>query len=184
MHSGDNSKNLTKESKGVPFYEAKTTRDQRIVYSIEIAPDEDKKEDRQIIKIWGIMTHTEVARRNWGLISRETLSRGPEYLRRCNARDKQIQRGHQKLNMPESWPWKTTRRDVEVTASKPTDIVDRSEAEFLELHAALSSVSHRPSRPGGLDLTPSPSLVCADSRSLCRAPKHCLRRSRRVRITK
>ena len=31
----------------MPFFEAKTTRDQRIVWTIEIAPDEDKKEDRQ-----------------------------------------------------------------------------------------------------------------------------------------
>ncbi|KAL7413579.1 hypothetical protein BDY24DRAFT_58944 [Mrakia frigida] len=140
--SGDNAKPLT-NSKGVPIFEAKTTRDQRVVWSVDIMPDDDKKVDRQVIKVWGIHTHAEINNKIWSSISLESLSRGKEYCRRCDYRKAPRVKGAG-LNLPESWAWDASAVDEEV--EKPN--FQHSDEDFLELHKYLALEKFTPCTKG------------------------------------
>ncbi|VDB92205.1 unnamed protein product [Peniophora sp. CBMAI 1063] len=59
---GDNQKKLVghKKNQLVPLYEAKITRDTRLVYQIHVVPDEDQLHERQVIRVWAIYSHRQL----------------------------------------------------------------------------------------------------------------------------
>ncbi|KAF9524672.1 hypothetical protein CPB83DRAFT_909779 [Crepidotus variabilis] len=86
--SDDNQKRLTGVDTEVPIYEAKMTRDSRLVYHIDCVPEYDTEIERQVIKIFGIYTHAQIDKRLWDSISVQLGKKGSEYKRRCKQRDR------------------------------------------------------------------------------------------------
>ncbi|CAE7234107.1 unnamed protein product [Rhizoctonia solani] len=85
--SNDNQKRLEGLKAEVPIYEAKVSRDLRIVYQIDIDTDVKRQSAKQIIKIYGIYTHAQMDKRLWSLVSYYHASRrGKEYHDQCTAR--------------------------------------------------------------------------------------------------
>ncbi|KEP48489.1 putative P-loop nucleoside triphosphate hydrolase, partial [Rhizoctonia solani 123E] len=86
--SNDNQKRLKGLKAEVPIYEAKVSRDLRIVYQIDIDTDVKRQSVRQIIKIYGVYTHAQMDNRLWSLVSRyHALRHGKEYRDQCSARE-------------------------------------------------------------------------------------------------
>ncbi|KDN37507.1 hypothetical protein RSAG8_10106, partial [Rhizoctonia solani AG-8 WAC10335] len=86
--SNDNQKRLEGLKAEVPIYEAKVSRDLRIVYQIDIDTDVKRQSSRQIIKIYGVYTHAQMDNRLWSLVSHYHASRrGKEYRDQCSARE-------------------------------------------------------------------------------------------------
>lgn len=85
--SDDDHKQLNGPDAGIPIYEAKMTRDLRIVYQIDCVPDQDGKSERQVIKVYGIYTHAELGR-IWDALGSHLARKGREYRRRCIFRNR------------------------------------------------------------------------------------------------
>ncbi|CUA68004.1 hypothetical protein RSOLAG22IIIB_07686 [Rhizoctonia solani] len=86
--SDSNQKRLVGMNTEVPIYEAKVSRDLRIVYQIDLDTDVEAKVDKQIIKLYGIYTHAQMDNRLWSLVSNyHSTRRGKEYRRRCSFRE-------------------------------------------------------------------------------------------------
>lgn len=51
------------KSNTIPIFEAKVTRDLRIVWSVDIGQDPDGSAIRQIIRLWGVETHASIDHR-------------------------------------------------------------------------------------------------------------------------
>ena len=67
-----------------PVYEAKCSRDLRIIYQIDLYTDAATQIQTQILKIWGINTHAQIDARLWSAVSRgQTENRSAEYRKRC-----------------------------------------------------------------------------------------------------
>lgn len=84
--SDDNHKRLSGSSTEVPIFEAKMTRDSRIVYQIDVISDYGYKDEHQVIRIFGIYTHAQMDHRLWKSISLQLGRKGKEYIRRCEIR--------------------------------------------------------------------------------------------------
>lgn len=85
--SDDNHKRLNgSPSNGVPVYEAKMTRDTRLVYQIDCMQDYDSESQVQVIKIFGVYTHAKLDKRLWDSMSIQLASKGDEYIKRCRVR--------------------------------------------------------------------------------------------------
>ncbi|KAI0757657.1 hypothetical protein C8Q80DRAFT_1092486 [Daedaleopsis nitida] len=78
----DNHKMLSGGKIDVPIYEAKMTRDSRLVYHIHCDLDFESKVERQVIRVFGIYTHAQIDQRFWDAMSRQLGSKGPEYRKR------------------------------------------------------------------------------------------------------
>jgi len=100
--SADNQKKLN-GSLDIPIYEAKMTRDLRLVYQIDCAPEYDTDGEIQIIKIYGIYTHAQLDRRFWDSVSHQLARYGQEYSDRCNKRKRSRQAGQETV-LPCSFP--------------------------------------------------------------------------------
>lgn len=87
--SADNQKRLNGPSTGVPIFEAKMTRDLRLVYQIDCAPDNDGDGEIQVIKIYGLYTHAQLDGRFWNSVSHQLTRHGKAYNERCNQRNRQ-----------------------------------------------------------------------------------------------
>ncbi|KAJ7139425.1 hypothetical protein C8R44DRAFT_764441 [Mycena epipterygia] len=82
--SPDNQKRLNDKQVEVPIYEAKMTRDLRLVYQIDCVPAYDASSERQAIKIFGVYTHAQIGRVSfWDSMGRELGKKGKEYKDRC-----------------------------------------------------------------------------------------------------
>ncbi|KAJ6573853.1 hypothetical protein DFH09DRAFT_1311930 [Mycena vulgaris] len=82
--SPDNHKRLNGHQVEIPIYEAKMTGDLRLVYQIDCVPAYDAESERQAIKIFGVYTHTQIARVSfWDTMGRELGKKGKEYKDRC-----------------------------------------------------------------------------------------------------
>ena len=67
----------------IPIYEAKSTRDLRIVYQVALHTDAEASLERQVLRIWGILTHAQIDGRLWSAVSQELGNgRSAEYRRR------------------------------------------------------------------------------------------------------
>ncbi|TFK22056.1 hypothetical protein FA15DRAFT_706710 [Coprinopsis marcescibilis] len=89
--SDDNQKRLNSGGESVPVYEAKMTKDLRLVYQIDCVSEYNAEigtRDRQVIKVFGIYTHTQLNRLWESLGYQLAGSRGREYLNRCKFRQK------------------------------------------------------------------------------------------------
>jgi hypothetical protein len=61
-----------KGTSDIPIYEAKCSRDIRIVYQIDLYNNTEQKIQKQILKIWGIVSHAEMDNnRLWTAIANE-----------------------------------------------------------------------------------------------------------------
>ncbi|CAE6419472.1 unnamed protein product, partial [Rhizoctonia solani] len=94
--SDDNQKRLLGLDTEVPIYEAKVSRDLRIVYQIDLDTDVDAKvrpvlayatiysyNPDIVIKLYGVYTHAQLDNRLWALVSHYHINRrGKEYRRR------------------------------------------------------------------------------------------------------
>lgn len=68
---------------GIPIYEAKSTRDLRIVYQVALHTDAEAFLERQVLRIWGILTHAQIDGRLWSAVSQELGNgKSAEYRRR------------------------------------------------------------------------------------------------------
>ncbi|KAG1718561.1 hypothetical protein EDB19DRAFT_1837892 [Suillus lakei] len=103
--STDNHKRLNGPDAGIPVFEAKLTKDLRLVveviprhseqeityfllqYQIDCVPDQDGESERQVIKVYGIYRHSELGR-IWNALGNHLARRGAEYHRRCIFRTK------------------------------------------------------------------------------------------------
>ncbi|CAE7089127.1 unnamed protein product [Rhizoctonia solani] len=137
--SDDNQKRLLGLDTQVPIYEAKVSRDLRIVYQIDLDTDVDAKVDKQIIKLYGVYTHAQLDNRLWALISHYHLNRrGKEYRRRCLHRETPRARG-QNVTLPAHFKHE---EDIEAPVEPPptnsAPLKDMTEKDFLDLHSLIA----------------------------------------------
>ncbi|KAG8744274.1 hypothetical protein FRC10_010437 [Ceratobasidium sp. 414] len=123
----------------VPIYEAKVSRDLRIVYQIDLDTDVDTKVDKQIIKLYGVYTHAQLDNRLWSLVSHYHINRrGKEYRRRCLFRATHRAPG-QNVTLPAQFPHD---EDLEVPVELPSKEAPKLEGmtdkDFLELHSLIA----------------------------------------------
>ncbi|KAI9566690.1 hypothetical protein HD554DRAFT_2315329 [Boletus coccyginus] len=127
--SKENQKRLNSpSSSAIPIFEAKVQQDLRLVYQVDVAPDHDGEVDRQVIKIYGIYTHTE-PNRNWDAVGQQLAGKGEEYLRRCIVRTP-VHAGSD-IYLPACFPQESLQDDAEPTLPVLTD------GEMEELHSLL-----------------------------------------------
>ncbi|KAG1841504.1 hypothetical protein F4604DRAFT_1598121 [Suillus subluteus] len=109
--SADNHKRLNGPDAGIPVFEAKMTKDLRLVYQIDCVPDRDGE---VFIKVYGIYGHSELGR-IWNALGNHLARRGAEYRRRCMFRTKPADN----VILPASFP--PTEPEPEIPAS-PLDL--------------------------------------------------------------
>ncbi|KAK0478174.1 hypothetical protein IW261DRAFT_1482258 [Armillaria novae-zelandiae] len=85
--SDDNQKRLSGSGTEVPVFEAKMTRDLRLIYQIDVIPCDESVP----VKIFGIHTHAQIDNRLWSSISSQLRKRGREYRKRCAVRKRSDQ---------------------------------------------------------------------------------------------
>ncbi|KAH9017016.1 P-loop containing nucleoside triphosphate hydrolase protein [Lactarius pseudohatsudake] len=88
--SDDNHKRLTGTSISVPIYEAKMTRDSRLVYQVDCVPDFNSQVECQAIKVFGVYTHAQLDKRLWDSMGHQLSRKGKEYQRRATPDAKMI----------------------------------------------------------------------------------------------
>ncbi|KAL1686635.1 P-loop containing nucleoside triphosphate hydrolase protein, partial [Schizophyllum commune] len=85
--SNDNQKRLTQTGARVPIYEAKLTRDSRLVYQVDCVADAKVMDfSCPLIRLYGVYTHAQMddrLRSIFDAIGVEVGRRGKEYQRRC-----------------------------------------------------------------------------------------------------
>ncbi|KDR84732.1 hypothetical protein GALMADRAFT_260438 [Galerina marginata CBS 339.88] len=86
--SDDNQKRLNRPNTEIPIYEAKMTRDSRLVYQIDCVPEYSADVERQVIKIFGVYTHAQIDKRLWDSVGYQLARKGKEYRRRCLFRNR------------------------------------------------------------------------------------------------
>ncbi|KAI0042885.1 hypothetical protein FA95DRAFT_1609833 [Auriscalpium vulgare] len=128
--SDDNQKRLTGPGTVVPVFEAKMTRDSRLVYQIDCIPEFDSHVERQVIKVFGIYTHTQMDQRLWDSISRQLSSKGREYQKRCTFRCKPYNK-QDNVIPPASFP------QVEMPAGEAEEESNQIRDDRGELHDLL-----------------------------------------------
>ncbi|KAH9005752.1 hypothetical protein EDB86DRAFT_2795497 [Lactarius hatsudake] len=105
--SDDNHKRLTGTNISVPIYEAKMTRDSRLVYQVDCVPDFTSQVKHKArlwsIKVFGIYTHAQLDKRLWDSMGHQLSRKGKEYQKRCTFRAEPIHRGD-KVVPPASFP--------------------------------------------------------------------------------
>ncbi|KAG1799293.1 uncharacterized protein HD556DRAFT_1287696 [Suillus plorans] len=84
--SDDNHKRLNGPDAGIPIYDAKMTKDLRLVYQIDCVPDQDGK---VLIKVYGIYTHAQLGK-VWDALGNHLARKGREYRRRCIFRNRPV----------------------------------------------------------------------------------------------
>ncbi|KZV75794.1 hypothetical protein PENSPDRAFT_36554 [Peniophora sp. CONT] len=115
---GDNQKKLAggKKNQLIPLYEAKMTRDSRLVYQIHVVPDNDQLHERQVIRVWAIYNHRQLDKsRMWSVVDHQEqmnerlwgprygrMARRREYQQRCAARTSA--QGTSQMVIPTVWP--------------------------------------------------------------------------------
>ncbi|KAF8439470.1 hypothetical protein L210DRAFT_3480852 [Boletus edulis BED1] len=124
--SDENQKRLNGSSE-VPIFEAKMQRDLRLVYQVDVVPDHDGKVERQVIKIYGIYTHTQL-NRIWDAMGHHLAGKGKEYRRRCIFRNPPA---HPDVYFPACFPPEELQN-----ATKPVPLV-LSDEDMGELHSLL-----------------------------------------------
>ncbi|KII86508.1 hypothetical protein PLICRDRAFT_44106 [Plicaturopsis crispa FD-325 SS-3] len=101
--SDDNQKRLNGPNTEIPIYEAKMTRDLRLVYQVDCVPEYDSDVERQVIRIFGIYTHAQFDKRLWDSVGYQLGRKGKEYRRRCIYRKRPLHAGDNVFE-PETWP--------------------------------------------------------------------------------
>ncbi|KAI0079047.1 hypothetical protein K474DRAFT_723989 [Panus rudis PR-1116 ss-1] len=84
--SDDNQKRLTGSDNDIPIYEAKMTRDTRLVYQVDCVKEFESDVEWQVLRVFGIYTHAQLERRFWEAVGAQLAGKGKEYRKRCNFR--------------------------------------------------------------------------------------------------
>ncbi|TDL28963.1 hypothetical protein BD410DRAFT_818373 [Rickenella mellea] len=129
--SDDNHKRLTGSDKDIPIYEAKMTRDTRLVYQIDCIAEFNSETETQILRIFGIYTHAQLDHRFWESMGRQLAAKGAEYRKRCTYKNRPIVPGDN-VYLPASWP-----DPLPVDVTKQVNDPFLRPADLEELHALL-----------------------------------------------
>ncbi|KAH8984683.1 hypothetical protein EDB92DRAFT_2117026 [Lactarius akahatsu] len=130
--SDDNHKRLTGTNISVPIYEAKMTRDSRLVYQVDCVLDFTSQVEFQAIKVFGIYTHAQLDKRLWDSMGHQLSRKGKEYQKRCTFRAEPIHKGD-KVVPPASFPAAPPPDQRMIPDELPTV----SDEVLGELHALL-----------------------------------------------
>ncbi|PBK79871.1 hypothetical protein ARMGADRAFT_1021286 [Armillaria gallica] len=125
----DNQKRLCGSATEVPVFSAKISRSLRLVYQIDIIPDDDK--ETQAVKVFGIYTHAQIDNRLWSSVSSQLRKKGKEYQRRCAVRGHADQ-APKDIFTPTFFP-----SLPEVSPSETEDIPDLRPDEKAQNHSRL-----------------------------------------------
>ncbi|KAF8491287.1 hypothetical protein JB92DRAFT_2753228 [Gautieria morchelliformis] len=128
--SDSNQKLLIGNDNDVPIYEAKLSRDLRIIYQIDIAPEDGTRNDIQVIRLWGIHTHAQMDRRLWKSICQHHTRIGREYRRRCLFRATPKHPGSNVI-YPYSWSSAVQKIPVEPAAATPMSTNEQLEVKYV-----------------------------------------------------
>ncbi|KAG8982213.1 hypothetical protein FRB93_008309 [Tulasnella sp. JGI-2019a] len=139
--SDSNQKHLAGNVGEVPIYEAKLTRNLRLVYQVDCgtyfytsANGTESSYEQQQLVIYGVFTDAKLDQRFWALLASQSPRRGPEYRRRCIYR--QVPRSRsQGLNVipPAVFPPLEEEDHTELIPGGAYQ-----EADYLELHAIIA----------------------------------------------
>ncbi|KAF8594569.1 hypothetical protein BDV93DRAFT_549191 [Ceratobasidium sp. AG-I] len=139
--SDSNQKRLLGLETEVPIYEAKVSRDLRIVYQIDLDTDLEAKVDKQniVIKLYGVYTHAQLDNRLWASVSQFYINRrGKEYRRRCLYRTTHRAPG-QNVTAPAEFPHEEDLElPLEITPAITQSVEGMTEKDFLDLHSLIA----------------------------------------------
>ncbi|KAM5542265.1 hypothetical protein V8D89_004138, partial [Ganoderma adspersum] len=133
----DNHKKLTGGDVDVPIYEAKMTKNTRLVYQIHCDVDFEDSVRFEFIRIFGVYTHAEIDQRFWDAMSRHLNGRGPEYRKRCIFRNKESHQRGQSIVLPGDFPVRSDS-EQEVETSPSTVPTGLSKEDMESLHSLLT----------------------------------------------
>ncbi|GLB36677.1 putative uvrD-like helicase C-terminal domain [Lyophyllum shimeji] len=128
--SDDNQKRLSGPNTDVPIFEAKMTRDLRLVYQVDSISDYESNGERQALRVFGIYTHAQMDNRLWDSIGRQLGKKGKEYRRRCMHRERPVHSGDN-VFMPASFP------PLEAEAPTNPVAIDLPPDDLEQIHALL-----------------------------------------------
>ncbi|PCH33046.1 hypothetical protein WOLCODRAFT_62498 [Wolfiporia cocos MD-104 SS10] len=134
--SDDNQKALTGTETEIPIYEAKMTRDSRLIYQIDCVPEFESDVERQVIRIFGIYTHAQLDRRFWDGVGHHLGRKGKEYKKRCTFRSRPSKSGeYANVILPASFP---SPEEVPAPAEPPvSQLPDLHRDDLEKLHEVL-----------------------------------------------
>ncbi|KAL1940597.1 hypothetical protein VTO73DRAFT_8032 [Trametes versicolor] len=137
--SDDNHKRLTGLNVGVPVYEAKMSRDLRLVYQIQWTPVFESDVGKQAIRIFGIYTHAQLDARFWRAVSRSAANQEAEYKKRCTQRDRATYRRGDNVVQPLVFSDSgTSEQEMQKSPQDLNDIAkDLSKADIEELRSLI-----------------------------------------------
>ncbi|KAI9510704.1 hypothetical protein F5148DRAFT_976352 [Russula earlei] len=141
--SDDNQKRLTGPNIPIPVFEAKMTRDSRLVYQVDCIQDFGCQVRTFFIKVFGIYTHAQLGKRLWDSMGYQLSRKGKEYQRRCTFRANPVHKGD-KVIPPASFPaacpadLKTIPDEVPIASDKVLE--ELHEILVLEKFVAFSQV--------------------------------------------
>ncbi|KAF8222237.1 hypothetical protein L208DRAFT_1381918 [Tricholoma matsutake] len=134
--SDDNHKRLNGQDTEIPIYEAKMTRDTRLIYQVDCIPEYDVERrlgvqvERQVIKIFGIYTHAQIDKRLWDSMGRQLGRKGKEYRDRCTFRNRPHHAGDNVI-MPAIFP------PQEKTTNVTSIVPELPKEDLEEIHSLL-----------------------------------------------
>ncbi|KAI0369977.1 hypothetical protein BV20DRAFT_330785 [Pilatotrama ljubarskyi] len=161
--SNDNHKMLTGPNLGIPVYEAKMSRDLRLVPSHKVpyslrsrlrrrcrASRNVKSLDRfhiaiiltrlcrprTVIRIFGIYTHAQLDGRFWDAVSRMLECQGNEYKKRCVFRNRPTHRRGDNVVLPARFPMLTSHEQVAASASA-SSLFELSKEQSEEMRSLI-----------------------------------------------
>ncbi|KNZ80017.1 TPR and ankyrin repeat-containing protein 1 [Termitomyces sp. J132] len=123
--SDNNQKRLNGPKTDVPIFEAKMTRDTRLVYQVDSVSDYDSQVERQVLRIFGIYTHAQLDNRLWESIGRQLGSKGKEYRRRCIYRERATGTSDSVFRPASFPPLETEATEIMAGMSLPPDDLEQ-----------------------------------------------------------
>ncbi|KAF9033219.1 hypothetical protein BDZ89DRAFT_983953 [Hymenopellis radicata] len=129
--SNDNQKPLSGAGTDVPVFEAKMSRDLRLIYQVDLIPIEENRE-QQAVKIFGIHTHAQMDHRLWDSISSQLRKKGRVYRERCSARKRSEIHADSDMFVPQTFP-----PLPEVSLSEIEDLPDLLPNDTAQVHSRL-----------------------------------------------
>ncbi|TCD62368.1 hypothetical protein EIP91_006977 [Steccherinum ochraceum] len=130
--SDDNQKRLNGPDVDIPVFEAKMTRDSRLVYQIDCVKEFDSDIEWQVLRIFGIYTHAQLDKRFWDAVGHQLGGKGKEYKKRCVFRNAPHHHGDSVVG-PASFP----PMNEPVAAPVTIKIPDLRNEDREELHSLL-----------------------------------------------
>ncbi|KAH8101589.1 hypothetical protein BXZ70DRAFT_104267, partial [Cristinia sonorae] len=130
--SDDNQKRLNGPDIDIPVFEAKMTRDSRLVYQVDCVREFDSDIEWQVLRIFGIYTHAQLDKRFWDAVGHQLGGRGKIYKKRCTFRNHPHHQGDNVVT-PASFPPATEPSAPE----KAIRIPDLRDEDLEELHSLL-----------------------------------------------